>query len=156
MYAAKEGGRGHLLFEQQLDRYSPRRLSLAGALRSAIADGEIVLFYQPKAELTTGKIVGVEALARWQHPRLGLIGPSEFVPIAEQTGLIGPLTSHVLRRGAEPAERVGRPGRGAQRRRQPFCAFVPGRAARRRDPAAARGLRASTRAGSSSRSPRAC
>ena len=51
MYAAKEGGRGHLLFEQQLDRYSPRRLSLAGALRSAIADGEIVLFYQPKAEL---------------------------------------------------------------------------------------------------------
>src|SRR5918995_177080 len=96
MYAAKEGGRGYLLFEPQLDRYSPRRLSLAGALRSAIADGEIVLYFQPKAELTTGKIVGVEALARWQHPRLGLIGPSEFVPIAEQTGLIGPLTSHVL------------------------------------------------------------
>jgi diguanylate cyclase (GGDEF)-like protein len=96
MYAAKEGGRGHLLFEPQLDRYSPRRLSLAGALRSAIADGEIVLFFQPKAELSTGRIVGVEALARWQHPRLGLIGPSEFVPIAEQTGLIGPLTSHVL------------------------------------------------------------
>jgi diguanylate cyclase (GGDEF)-like protein len=96
MYAAKEGGRGHVLFEPQLDRYSPRRLSLAGSLRSAIADGEIILFFQPKAELTTGKIVGVEALARWQHPRLGLIGPSEFVPIAEQTGLIGPLTSHVL------------------------------------------------------------
>ena len=51
MYAAKEGGRGHVLFEPQLDRYSPRRLSLAGALRSAIADGELVLFYQPKAEL---------------------------------------------------------------------------------------------------------
>jgi diguanylate cyclase (GGDEF)-like protein len=96
MYAAKEGGRGHVLFEPQLDRYSPRRLSLAGALRSAIADGEIVLYFQPKAELSTGQITGVEALARWQHPRLGLIGPSEFVPIAEQTGLIGPLTSHVL------------------------------------------------------------
>jgi diguanylate cyclase (GGDEF)-like protein len=96
MYAAKEGGRGHVLFEPQLDRYSPRRLSLAGALRSAIADGEIVLYFQPKAELATGQITGVEALARWQHPRLGLIGPSEFVPIAEQTGLIGPLTSHVL------------------------------------------------------------
>jgi diguanylate cyclase (GGDEF)-like protein len=96
MYAAKEGGRGHLLFEPQLDRYSPRRLALAGALRSAIADGEIILYFQPKAELTTGRIIGVEALARWQHPRLGLIGPSEFVPIAEQTGLIGPLTSHVL------------------------------------------------------------
>jgi diguanylate cyclase (GGDEF)-like protein len=96
MYAAKEGGRGHLLFEPQLDRYSPRRLSLAGALRSAIADGEVVLYFQPKAELATGQIIGVEALARWEHPRLGLIGPSEFVPIAEQTGLIGPLTSHVL------------------------------------------------------------
>src|SRR3954447_22943169 len=103
MYAAKEGGRGHVMFEPQLDRYSPRRLSLAGSLRSAIADGEIVLFFQPKAELTTGKITGVEALARWRHPRLGLIGPSEFVPIAEQTGLIGPLTSHVL---AEALEQV--------------------------------------------------
>ncbi len=105
MYAAKEGGRGHVLFEPQLDRYSPRRLSLAGSLRSAIADGEIVLFFQPKAELRTGRIVGVEALARWRHPRLGLIGPSEFVPIAEQTGLIGPLTSHVL---AEALEQVRR------------------------------------------------
>jgi diguanylate cyclase (GGDEF)-like protein len=96
MYAAKEGGRGHMLFEPALDRYSPRRLSLAGTLRSAIAEGQIILYFQPKAELATGRIVGVEALARWQHPRLGLIGPSEFVPIAEQTGLIGPLTSHVL------------------------------------------------------------
>ena len=96
MYAAKEGPRGHMLFEPQLDRYSPRRLSLTGALRSAIADGEIVVHFQPKAELRTGRIIAVEALARWQHPELGLIGPSEFVPIAEQTGLIGPLTSFVL------------------------------------------------------------
>ena len=96
MYAAKEGGRGYVLFEPQLDTYSPRRLSLAGALRTAIADGQIVLFFQPKAELATGRIVGVEALARWQHPQLGIVGPAEFVPIAEQTGLIGPLTSHVL------------------------------------------------------------
>jgi diguanylate cyclase (GGDEF)-like protein len=110
MYAAKEGGRGHVLFEPQLDRYSPRRLSLAGSLRSAIADGEIVLFFQPKAELTTGKIVGVEALARWQHPRLGLIGPSEFVPIAEQTGLIGPLTSHVLEQALRQVRRWSEQG----------------------------------------------
>ena len=96
MYAAKEGACGHMLFEPQLDRYSPRRLSLTGALRSAIADGEIVVHFQPKAELRTGRIIAVEALARWQHPELGLIGPSEFVPIAEQTGLIGPLTSFVL------------------------------------------------------------
>ena len=96
MYAAKEGPRGHMRFEPQLDRYSTRRLRLTGALRSAIADGEIVVHFQPKAELRTGRIVAVEALARWQHPKLGLIGPSEFVPIAEQTGLIGPLTSFVL------------------------------------------------------------
>jgi diguanylate cyclase (GGDEF)-like protein len=96
MYAAKEGGRGFVMFEPQLDRYSPRRLALAGALRQAIVDGEIVLYFQPKADLATGRIVGVEALARWQHPELGLVGPTEFVPIAEQTGLIGPLTSHVL------------------------------------------------------------
>jgi diguanylate cyclase (GGDEF)-like protein len=96
MYAAKEGGRGFVMFEPQLDRYSPRRLALAGALRQAIADGEIVLYFQPKADLASGRIVGVEALARWQHPELGLVGPTEFVPIAEQTGLIGPLTSHVL------------------------------------------------------------
>jgi diguanylate cyclase (GGDEF)-like protein len=110
MYAAKEGGRGYVLFEPALDRYSPRRLSLAGALRSAIADGEIILFFQPKAELTTGKIVGVEALARWQHPRLGLIGPSEFVPIAEQTGLIGPLTTHVLEQALRQVRRWSEQG----------------------------------------------
>src|SRR4051794_18261321 len=110
MYAAKEGGRGYVLFEPQLDRYSPRRLSLAGSLRAAIADGEIVLFFQPKAELTSGKIVGVEALARWQHPRLGLIGPSEFVPIAEQTGLIGPLTSHVLEQALRQVRRWSEQG----------------------------------------------
>jgi EAL domain-containing protein (putative c-di-GMP-specific phosphodiesterase class I) len=96
MYSAKEGGGGHAMFEPRLDRFSPRRLSLAGGLRQAIQNGEITLFFQPKAELGTGTVVGVEALARWEHPRLGLVGPTEFVPIAEQTGLIAPLTSYVL------------------------------------------------------------
>ena len=96
MYSAKESGGGHAMFEARLDRFSPRRLSLAGGLRQAIQKGEITLFFQPKAELGTGRVTGVEALARWEHPRLGLVGPTEFVPIAEQTGLITPLTSHVL------------------------------------------------------------
>jgi diguanylate cyclase (GGDEF)-like protein len=96
MYSAKEAGGGHAMFEPRLDRFSPRRLSLAGGLRQAIQNGEIVLFFQPKAELSTGRVTGVEALARWEHPRLGLVGPAEFVPIAEQTGLITPLTSYVL------------------------------------------------------------
>src|SRR4051812_32629326 len=89
-------GRGHAIFEPELDRHSRRRLELAGGMRSAINDGQITLSYQPTAELHTGRISGVEALARWNHPEFGIVAPSEFVPIAEQTGLITPLTSFVL------------------------------------------------------------
>ena len=96
MYSAKQSGRGHAIFEPELDRHSPRRLALAGGLRSAINDGHIQLYYQPKADLRTGRIIGAEALARWDHAEFGIVGPSEFVPIAEQTGLITPLTSFVL------------------------------------------------------------
>ena len=96
MYSAKEAGRGYALYEPQQDHYSPRRLSLAGELRSALENGELELHYQPKADVVTGRIIGVEALVRWIHPRHGLLGPEEFVPIAEQTGLIVPLTHWVL------------------------------------------------------------
>ena len=96
MYSAKEAGRGFALYEPQQDHYSPRRLSLAGELRAALENEELALHYQPKADVVTGRIVGVEALVRWNHPRHGLLGPEEFVPIAEQTGLIVPLTRWVL------------------------------------------------------------
>jgi diguanylate cyclase (GGDEF)-like protein len=96
MYSAKGASGGSILFEAAQDRHSPRRLALAGELRAAIQSGHVGLYFQPKADLRTGKIVGVEALARWDHPRFGIVGPTEFVPIAEQTGLIGPLTSCVL------------------------------------------------------------
>ncbi|HET6550549.1 MAG TPA: EAL domain-containing protein [Solirubrobacter sp.] len=96
MYSAKQSGRGFAIFEPELDRHSPRRLALAGGLRSAIGEGQMRLYYQPKADLRTGRIIGAEALARWDHPEFGIVGPSEFVPIAEQTGLITPLTSFVL------------------------------------------------------------
>lgn len=96
MYSAKQSGRGFAIFEPELDRHSPRRLALAGGMRQAINEGQIQLYYQPKADLRTGRIMGVEALARWDHPEFGIVGPSEFVPIAEQTGLITPLTSFVL------------------------------------------------------------
>src|SRR5690242_655843 len=96
MYSAKQAGRGYAIFEPELDRHSPRRLALAGGMRQAINDGQITLYYQPKADLQSGSVVGVEALARWSHPQFGIVGPSEFVPIAEQTGLITPLTSFVL------------------------------------------------------------
>ena len=84
------------MFEPSQDHHSPRRLALAAELRGAIERSELVLAYQPKADLRTGRIVGVEALSRWEHPELGVLEPSEFVPIAEQTGLIISLTSAVL------------------------------------------------------------
>jgi diguanylate cyclase (GGDEF)-like protein len=101
MYEAKQSRRGLALFEPRMDTHSPRRLLLAAGLREAIAHRRIELRYQPTAELATGRIRGVEALARWEHPRLGLVGPAEFVPIAQQTGLISALTTLVLERAVE-------------------------------------------------------
>jgi EAL domain-containing protein (putative c-di-GMP-specific phosphodiesterase class I) len=98
MYDAKQSRRGFALFEPRMDTHSPRRLLLASGLREAIAQGCIDLRYQPTAELDTGRIAGVEALARWEHPQLGLVGPAEFVPIAQQTGLTAALTTFVLER----------------------------------------------------------
>ena len=146
MYSAKQAGRGYALFEPELDRHSPRRLALAGDLRSAINEGQIRLYYQPKADLRTGRIIGVEALARWDHPEFGIVGPNEFVPIAEQTGLITPLTS--LRPGRRASSRcaTGRSRARAVGRGQPVRALVPGHAARGRDPAPARPLRRRGRA----------
>ena len=103
MYAAKASSGEYATFDASQDHHSPRRLAIAAKLRSAIERGELVLAYQPKAELRTGRIVGVEALARWEHPELGLVHPSEFVPIAEQTGLIIALTSAVLDAALERA-----------------------------------------------------
>ena len=96
MYAAKASSSGCAVFEPSQDHHSPRRLALAAELRGAIERSELVLHFQPKADLRTGRIVGVEALARWEHPTLGTLEPSEFVPIAEQTGLVIALTSAVL------------------------------------------------------------
>jgi diguanylate cyclase (GGDEF)-like protein len=100
MYAAKATG-GYAVFEHGKDNHSRRRLALAAALPAAIERGELVLAYQPKADLRTGQIVGAEALARWQHPELGAVEPGEFVPIAEQTGLIIALTTAVLEAALE-------------------------------------------------------
>jgi diguanylate cyclase (GGDEF)-like protein len=98
MYDAKQSGRGFALFEPRMDTHSPRRLLLAAGLSEAIARDGIELRYQPTADMASGRVVGVEALARWEHPQLGLIGPAEFVPIAQQTGLTAALTRLVLER----------------------------------------------------------
>jgi diguanylate cyclase (GGDEF)-like protein len=96
MYAAKGTQRPYALYDPADDEYSPGRLGLVGELRRAIDERELVLHYQPKANLATGEITGAEALIRWQHPERGLLSPAEFVPLAEHTNLIKPLTHYVL------------------------------------------------------------
>jgi diguanylate cyclase (GGDEF)-like protein len=96
MYMAKEGHTGYELYAPERDRHSLGRLTLLGELRRAIEKGELVLHYQPKADLKTGRVVAAEALVRWDHPRHGMMGPDKFVPLAERTGMMRPLTLFVL------------------------------------------------------------
>ncbi|OLE22381.1 MAG: hypothetical protein AUG44_24990 [Actinobacteria bacterium 13_1_20CM_3_71_11] len=104
MYQAKNTHRGIVLFNPSAQpAESPAQLALIGELRQALANGELRLYVQPKADAVTGDVVGVEALARWQHPRHGLIMPDEFIPIAERNGLIAALTTEVLRRAIKAA-----------------------------------------------------
>ncbi|MDX6273981.1 MAG: hypothetical protein QOJ92_1191 [Frankiales bacterium] len=96
MYAAKKASQGVCVYDPAADEHSPGKLALLGDLRRALHVGELVLHYQPKINIVTGDIVGVEALVRWEHPRQGLLYPDAFVPLAEHTGLVGPLTNYVL------------------------------------------------------------
>lgn len=96
MYQAKQSGEGFALYASEYDRHSTDRLTLIGELRRAIEQGGLVVYYQPKVDLKTLCVCGVEALVRWPHPTRGLIPPDEFIPLSEQTGLIKPLTSLVL------------------------------------------------------------
>ena len=96
MYQAKEARTGFQAYDATRDRHSRERLSLMAELRRALERDELILHYQPKVELATGRVAGVEALVRWQHPVLGLRGPGAFLPHAEHTALMRPLTLHVL------------------------------------------------------------
>ena len=97
MYLAKGAHAGTAVYSAEQDTNDAERLALAGELRRAIEQEELVVHYQPKAELATGRIVGVEALVRWIHPERGFIPPDAFIPLAERTGLIKPLSRYVLR-----------------------------------------------------------
>jgi len=97
MYAAKRaGGGGYAVYAPEQDAALPARLSLIADLRHALVDGALALHYQPQVAVGSGRVVGVEALARWPHPTHGFVPPDQFIPLAEGMGLIGALTDWVL------------------------------------------------------------
>jgi len=93
---AKKARTGLEVYSSERDQHSRRRLVMFGELPRAIADRELTVHYQPKVDLSSGRIVGVEALLRWHHPELGVIAPDEFIGLAEHTGLIRQVTDYVL------------------------------------------------------------
>jgi diguanylate cyclase (GGDEF)-like protein len=96
MYNAKKSRTGCEVYARSRPEFSATGLSVVQDLRSGIANGQLELHYQPKVRLSDNRVVGVEALARWNHPEHGLISPESFIPLAERTGLIRPLTLAVL------------------------------------------------------------
>jgi diguanylate cyclase (GGDEF)-like protein len=114
MYVAKQRNRGVAVYDPGEDGHDPGRLALLSELRRAIDQRELVLHYQPKVSLDTGEVCGVEALVRWEHPHRGLLPPDRFIPLAEHTGLIGPLTRYVLDVALGQARRWADEGRPLQ------------------------------------------
>jgi len=111
MYHAKQLGRNSFqFFTQALNDAAQQRLQLENDLRHAVERGELVLHYQPQLDLRSGGIVGFEALVRWRHPQRGMVVPSEFIPAAEETGLIGTLGAWVLRAACTQATAWHRAG----------------------------------------------
>ncbi|NOX30861.1 MAG: EAL domain-containing protein, partial [Actinobacteria bacterium] len=98
MYQAKETRQSWVTYSADADKFSLRRLTLLGELPRALSQDEIVVYYQPKIDLKTGTVVGVEALVRWLHPELGMIRPDEFIELTEVAGLIDELTRKVVTR----------------------------------------------------------
>lgn len=96
MYEAKETAAGVVVYQTKRAGQTPSRFGLLGELRRALERDELVVYFQPKVDLTTGSVCGAEALVRWEHPERGLVPPGDFIPVVESTGLMGRLTDHVL------------------------------------------------------------
>jgi diguanylate cyclase (GGDEF)-like protein/PAS domain S-box-containing protein len=111
MYVAKRNQSEFSLYSPELDQHSPDRLSLAAELRIAIEQDQLELFYQPKADMASGRITSVEALVRWRHPQRGLVPPDEFIPLAEQSGQVRALSRWVLNSALDQAHQWEQRGR---------------------------------------------
>ena len=135
MYCAKDGGRNIFrFFSEEMNAQVAERLTLEKSLRLALAKEELFLMYQPQMDIATGRITGLEALLRWQHPELGLVPPDKFIRIAENSGLIVPIGEWVLRTACSQAQKWQNEGLPAvtvavnvsavQFRQEDFCARV--------------------------------
>ncbi|WP_282339834.1 MULTISPECIES: phosphodiesterase DibA [Pseudomonas] len=112
LFKAKSSGReGYAFYTQELTAYAHQRVELAASLRHALEGGQLRVYYQPVLRLLDGHVVGVEALVRWQHPERGLISPGEFIPIAEESGLIGTIDAWVLEESCRQMRRWVEQGR---------------------------------------------
>ncbi len=124
MYRAKEQGRNRYhLYTASMDEKAFQRLAMENDLRRALQNEEFLLYYQPKINVSNGRVVCIEALVRWQHPELGLVSPKQFIPLAEDTGLIVPLGQWVLRSACQQ-NKAWQNDYPPMRRCQLFCAAV--------------------------------
>ena len=135
MYSAKENGRnGFQFYAEEMTAQVVERLTLENSLRSALDKKQLFLVYQPQMDIATGKVIGLEALLRWQHPELGLVPPDKFIRIAENSGLILPIGEWVLRTACSQARKWQDEGLSAVRvavnvsavqfRQPDFCAII--------------------------------
>ena len=106
MYRAKQEGRnGYSFFTEEMQKYSIRNLEYSSALHHALEAKQFEVYYQPQISSVDGKIIGAEALLRWHHPKLGFVSPAEFIPIAEENGMILPIGEWVLRTAVQQAKK---------------------------------------------------
>lgn len=110
MYIAKQTQSGYRVYSEDMGHGADDRMALQSELRHAIVNNELVLHYQPKIDFNANQVSGVEALVRWQHPKHGLMSPDKFIPLAEQSGLIKPLTKWVLKTALRQCEEWYRAG----------------------------------------------
>ena len=119
MYEAKRDGFNYVFYDDSVPDYDVTSLTLVSDLRRAISERELVLYYQPKAALESGIVTSVEALIRWMHPERGLVLPDSFIPLAQETSLIGPLTLYVIEEALRQSRTWSRAGHRSAGGRQP-------------------------------------